>query len=141
MVTGSSQGIGRATALLFGSEGARVAVTYHRERDRALAVVDEIENGGGEAVATQLGLATAGSVSRAVGTALERWCQVDVLVNTAVYWGDRAPWEAPPFEELAAEEWRACFRAALDGRAEARTLRREAASLSGLTTRRERSHR
>lgn len=34
VVTGSSQGIGRATALLFGSEGARVAVTYHRERDR-----------------------------------------------------------------------------------------------------------
>jgi NAD(P)-dependent dehydrogenase (short-subunit alcohol dehydrogenase family) len=46
VVTGSSQGIGRAAALLFGSEGARVAVTYHRERDRALAVVDEIENGG-----------------------------------------------------------------------------------------------
>ena len=35
VVTGSSQGIGRATALLFGSEGARVAVTCHRERDRA----------------------------------------------------------------------------------------------------------
>jgi 3-oxoacyl-[acyl-carrier protein] reductase len=108
VVTGSSQGIGRATALLFGSEGARVAVTYHRERDRALAVVDEIENGGGEAVATQLDLATAGSVSRAVGTALERWGQVDVLVGNAVY-GDRAPREAPPFEELAAEEWGACL--------------------------------
>ena len=99
VVTGSSQGIGRATALLFGSEGARVAVTYHRERDRALAVVDEIENGGGEAVATQLDLASTGSVSRAVGTALERWGQVDVLVNNAVYWGDRLPWEAPLFEE------------------------------------------
>lgn len=44
VVTGSSQGISRATALLFGSEGAPVAVTCHRERDRALAVVDEIEN-------------------------------------------------------------------------------------------------
>ena len=107
VVTGSSPGIGRAAALLFGSEGARVAVTYHREPDRALAVADEIENGGGEAVATELDLASAGSVSRAVGTALERWGQVDVLVNNAVYWGDRAPWEAPPFEELAAEKWRA----------------------------------
>ena len=35
VVTGSSQGISRATALLFGSEGAPVAVTCHRERDRA----------------------------------------------------------------------------------------------------------
>jgi 3-oxoacyl-[acyl-carrier protein] reductase len=49
VVTGSSQGIGRAAALLFGSEGARGAVSYHRERDRARAV--------GEAVATELDLA------------------------------------------------------------------------------------
>jgi hypothetical protein len=43
--------------MLFGSEGARVGVICHRERDRARAVVDEIENGGGEAVATELDLA------------------------------------------------------------------------------------
>ena len=115
VATGSSHGIGRAAALLFGSEGAPGAVTCHRERDRALAVADEIENGGGEAVATRLDLASTGSVSRAVGTALERWGQVDVLVNNAVYWGDRAPWEAPVFEELAAEKWRACFRLNFEG--------------------------
>jgi NAD(P)-dependent dehydrogenase (short-subunit alcohol dehydrogenase family) len=46
VVTGSSQGIGRAAALLSGSERARVAVTCHRERDRARAVLDEIKNGG-----------------------------------------------------------------------------------------------
>jgi NAD(P)-dependent dehydrogenase (short-subunit alcohol dehydrogenase family) len=115
VVTGSSQGIGRATALLFGSERARVAVTCHRERDRALAVVDEIENGGGDAVATELDLASTGSVSQAAGTALERWGQVDVLVNNAVCWGDRVPWQAPLFEELAPEEWRACFRVSFEG--------------------------
>jgi NAD(P)-dependent dehydrogenase (short-subunit alcohol dehydrogenase family) len=59
-------------------------VTYHRERDRALAVVGEIENGGGEAIATEFDLASAGSVSRAVGTALERWGQADVLVNVVM---------------------------------------------------------
>lgn len=90
-------------------------MTYHRERDRALAVVDEIENGGGEAVATRLDLASTGSVSQAVGTAIERWGQVDVLVNNAVYWGDRVPWEAPLFEELAPEEWRAYFRVNFEG--------------------------
>jgi NAD(P)-dependent dehydrogenase (short-subunit alcohol dehydrogenase family) len=115
VVTASSQGIGRATAVLFGSEGARVTVTYHRSRDRALAVVEEVENGGGEAVATQLDLASTGSVSRAVGTALERWGQVDVLVNNAVYWGDRMPWEAPLFEKLAPEEWTACFGVNFEG--------------------------
>jgi len=106
LVTGSSQGIGRAAALLLASEGARVAVTYHRERDRALAVVEEIGKGGGEAIAAQLDLASTDSVCRAVDAALERWGQVDVLVNNAVYWGDRAPWDVPLFEELAPAEWR-----------------------------------
>lgn len=115
VVTGSSQGIGRATALLLGAEGARVAVTYNREHERALAVVNEIEKGGGEAVAAQLDLASPGSVCRAVGAALKRWGQVDVLVNNAVYWGDRAPWDVPLFEELAPEEWRAYFRVNFEG--------------------------
>lgn len=115
VVTGSSQGIGRAAALLLAAEGARVAVTYHRERDRALAVVDEIGKGGGDAVAAQLDLASPGSVGRAVGAAVERWGQVDVLVNNAVYWGDRAPWDVPLFEELAPEEWRAYFRVNFEG--------------------------
>ena len=59
-------------------------MTCHRQRDRALAVVDEIENGGGEAVATQLDLASTGSVSHAVGTALEGWGQVDQRASRRV---------------------------------------------------------
>lgn len=115
VVTGSSQGIGRATALLLGSEGARVTVTYHRKRDSAQAVVDEIGKGGGDAIAVQFDLASPGSISRAVGSAIERWGQVDVLVNNAVYWGDRAPWDVPLFEELAPEEWRTYFRVNFEG--------------------------
>jgi NAD(P)-dependent dehydrogenase (short-subunit alcohol dehydrogenase family) len=52
-------------------------VTYYRERDRAVAVVDEIGKGEGDAIAVQFDLASPGSVSRAVGAALERWGQVD----------------------------------------------------------------
>jgi NAD(P)-dependent dehydrogenase (short-subunit alcohol dehydrogenase family) len=115
VVTGSSRGIGRATALLPGSEGARVAVTYHREPDRAQAVAGEIGKGGGDAVAVQFDRASPGSVSRAAGAALERWGQVGVLVNTAVSWGGRAPWEVPLFEDLAPGEWRACFRVSFEG--------------------------
>lgn len=115
VVTGSSQGIGRATALLLGSEGARVAVTYHRQRDAALAVAGEIGKGGGEAIAVQFDLASTGSVSRAVGAAQDRWGHVDVLVNNAVYWGDSAPWDVPLFEDLAPEEWRTYFRLNFEG--------------------------
>ena len=111
VVTGRLAGHRQATALLCSvPRGRGLRWTYHREHERALAVVAEIEKGGGGAVAAQLDLASPGSVCRAVGAALERWGQVDVLVNNAVYWGDRAPWDVPLFEELAAEEWRACFR-------------------------------
>ena len=115
VVTGGSQGIGRATALLLGMEGAHVAVTYHREHGKAMAVVNEIERCGSEALATHLDLGSAASVTGAVGAALERWGQVDVLVNNAVYWGDQAPWEAPLFEELSAEKWTTYFRLNFEG--------------------------
>ena len=42
LVTGASRGIGRAIAIACAAAGARVGVNYHRSRDRALAVCNEI---------------------------------------------------------------------------------------------------
>lgn len=44
IVTGSSSGIGKAIALLFGKEGANVIVTYHSGKERAEAVVKRSGN-------------------------------------------------------------------------------------------------
>src|SRR6266540_979247 len=106
LVTGSSQGIGAAAAVLFGREGARVAVTYHQHRAKAEDVVKEIEHAGGEALAVPLDLAAAESIHAAARTVLDTWGHIDVLVNNAVQWGSRLPWEAPQFEELPPAEWR-----------------------------------
>jgi len=115
LVTGSSQGIGRAAALGFAAEGARVGVTYHRERERAEAVVEEIAASGGQAEAVHLDLGSPETISAAARSVLDRWGRIDVLVNNAVMWGARHPWDAPPFEDLPAQEWQTHFRANAEG--------------------------
>jgi NAD(P)-dependent dehydrogenase (short-subunit alcohol dehydrogenase family) len=115
LVTGSSQGIGRAAAVLLGREGARVAVTYRDHRAEAEAVVDEIKRAGGQALAVALELASVDSVQAAARTVLDAWGRIDVLVNNAVQWPSRPPWQAPPFEELPSEEWRAQLRVNTEG--------------------------
>jgi 3-oxoacyl-[acyl-carrier protein] reductase len=115
LVTGSSRGIGKAAALSFARERARVAVTYRHQRDKADAVVSEIRQAGGEAMAAMLDLASVDSINAAVGEVLARWGNIDILVNNAVEWGTRPPWNAPRFEELPPDEWRAVLRANTEG--------------------------
>lgn len=115
LVTGSSQGIGRAVALQLGAEGARVAVTYHQHREKAEAVVAEIARTGSEAIALPLHLGDSGSIHGAVRAVIERFGQVDILVNNAVEWSARLPWAMPRFEEVPEEEWRSTIRSNVEG--------------------------
>jgi 3-oxoacyl-[acyl-carrier protein] reductase len=115
LVTGSSQGIGRATAGLLAREGARVAVTYRNHRDKAEAAAADIRSAGGDALVVFLDLADDASISGAVEAILARWGRLDILVNNAVQWGTRVPGSIPPFEELPAAEWRAILRANIEG--------------------------
>jgi 3-oxoacyl-[acyl-carrier protein] reductase len=115
LVTGGSRGIGKAAAVLLGQEGARVAVTYRDQRDKAEAVVKEIEDTGSEAMAVALDLASLESVDGAAHAVLDRWGHIDVLVNNAVQWGDRMFWDMPPFEDLPPDEWRGSLRSNIEG--------------------------
>ena len=115
VVTGSSRGIGRAAALCFAKERARVAVTYRREQEKAQAVVEEVARAGGEALALPFDLASTDSVRSAMHEVVARWGGIDVLVNNAVAWGDRGPWQAPRFEDLPEAEWTAMLRANIEG--------------------------
>jgi 3-oxoacyl-[acyl-carrier protein] reductase len=115
LVTGASRGIGKQAALLFAREHARVAITYHTQRDKADAVVDEIARAGGDAMAVPFDLAAPASINEAVAKILDRWQRIDILVNNAVQWGTRPPWAAPQFEALPPDEWQATLRANAEG--------------------------
>lgn len=98
LVTGGSRGIGAGIAKRLAREGASVAITYTRGGDAAAAVVKEIENGGGKAIAIQADAADADAVTAAVEKAVATFGRLDVLVNNA---GTAIP---KAFEDTTLEE-------------------------------------
>ncbi|MEU1346359.1 glucose 1-dehydrogenase [Streptomyces sp. NPDC005795] len=82
IVTGAGSGIGRAAALAFADEGARVVVA-DLDADSAASAVASIEASGGTAVAVTGDLSDQAVVDEVVRTAVERFGGVDVLVNNA----------------------------------------------------------
>lgn len=118
LVTGGSSGIGRATAIAFGREGARVALTYASDREAAEQVVREVGAAGGEAFAVSLDLSVPASIQSAVQEVLDRWEALDVLVANAVRWPHDAGGPLVDSDPLA---WERAVRANLEGAA--RTVR------------------
>ena len=82
IVVGASSGMGRATALAFVAEGAKVALAARRQGELD-ALVAEIKRAGGEAVAIAVDVAKRPGVDAVVQGAVERFGRVDVLVNCA----------------------------------------------------------
>ncbi len=83
LVTGGSSGSGRATALAFAREGAKLAVVASSDITRAEAVADEIGAEGGTALALVADLTNVSSISRMVSAVTDEYGYIDVLVNAA----------------------------------------------------------
>lgn len=83
IVTGASRGIGKATAIALATEGAKVVVNYGRNSEAADAVVAEITEAGGEAIAIGADVSQAEAVDEMVNTIKEKFGRIDVLVNNA----------------------------------------------------------
>lgn len=83
LITGASKSIGRAIALAFSREGARVAITYRNDLDGALEVIQAINDAGGEAIAVQAEFTDEASMKTAFEDALDFLGKVDILVNNA----------------------------------------------------------
>ena len=82
VVTGAAAGIGRATAVRFAEERARVAA-WDVNETQASALVSEIKEAGGEGAFFTVNVADAASVASAVDSVVARWGRIDVLVNNA----------------------------------------------------------
>jgi 3-oxoacyl-[acyl-carrier protein] reductase len=98
VITGSSRGIGKATALLFAKEGAKVVVNYLNNKDKAQEVVDSIKRMKGEAIMVKADVSKKTEVEHLFKEAVKAFGTVDILVNNA---GIAKP---KPFLELTVED-------------------------------------
>jgi len=82
LITGGNSGIGRATALLFAREGAKVALTG-RDEERGKRVVEEIKKASGTAIFIRSDVRFAEDCRQAVDKTLREFGRLDILFNNA----------------------------------------------------------
>ena len=99
VVTGSSRGVGRATALRLAEGGANVVVNYLSNEAEALEVVRLCQNKGVESIAVQADVSEYLEAQRLAKAAIERFGKIDLLVCNA------GVWEGAPIEEMSEEVW------------------------------------
>jgi 3-oxoacyl-[acyl-carrier protein] reductase len=108
LVTGASQGIGRATALALAQAGAKVAVAA-RSADKLASVASEIEAQGGEGLAVTMDVADAAQIKAGFQQVLGKFGRLDILVNNAAITRDTLALR------MKLEDWEAVLRTNLTG--------------------------
>ena len=109
VISGAGSGIGKATALLFGKEGAKVA-TLDRTPAKSQQTVDQIKKAGGEAMMTVADIAHAEQVQQAMEKIAQTGGKIDMGVANA---GINGVWA--PLDKLSPEEWKTTISINLDG--------------------------
>ncbi len=99
LITGSSRGIGRATAIAFAKEGAKVVVNYVKNKNAAREVVEEIKKLGSDVIAIQADVGKESDVKRMIEGAVNQFGAIDILVNNA-----GIVWDIPIFTKTV-EQW------------------------------------
>ena len=98
LITGGNSGIGKATAILFAKEGARICLTGRNET-RCKKVIEEINKGGGQAIYVIADVRSSDECQRTVETTMKAFGQLDILFNNAgVYFPNNAV-------DCSEEEW------------------------------------
>lgn len=92
LITGAGSGIGKAMAVLFAGEGAKVMASDIND-ESARAVAAQIEDAGGEAHAWRTDTGIEEDVKAAIEATIEAWGRMDILVNNAGIGGPQYSWE------------------------------------------------
>ncbi|MFN8524911.1 MAG: SDR family oxidoreductase [Chloroflexota bacterium] len=99
VITGGSEGIGRATAVSLGREGVNVVVCARRKDVLERAAAEIAEETGAQMLAVSADVSRADDVKRVIDGAVERFGRLDILVNNA------GTSRALPFESVTDEGW------------------------------------
>ncbi len=96
LITGASRGIGAAAAKRLAQWGASVVINYNENRDRALAVLQEVTKKGGRGMVFQADVTQKKQVEEMERAVRENLSEVDVLVNNAYF-----PFEINPLHKIS----------------------------------------
>lgn len=99
LVTGAASGIGRATAVAFAAEGARVAI-LDRTEDALSGTADAVRTAGGEVLVIACDVSKPEQVEAAIGRVVESFGRLDIAFNNAGVEN-----KAAPVAEIELDEW------------------------------------
>jgi 3-oxoacyl-[acyl-carrier protein] reductase len=108
-ITGAGRNIGRATALHFAKEGARLVLSTRQSQELLTETAAACQAAGAEVISCLCDVADLDQVAAMVESAERAWGGIDVLVNNATLRLRR------PFLEQPVEDWRAMMAVNLDG--------------------------
>lgn len=100
LITGSSRGIGKAAALEFAKEGAKVIINYSKSKKEADKVVEQIKKLNSDAISIQCDVSDENQVKEMFLQSIKKFAKIDILVNNAGLVYDK------PFFERSVEEWK-----------------------------------
>jgi len=99
IVTGSSRGLGRATALELARRDTHVVINYVQSQVDAESAAEQVRATGSEAICVRADVSDRSQVDDMVGLALKQWGRIDILVNNAGILRDRT------LRKMTSEEW------------------------------------
>jgi NAD(P)-dependent dehydrogenase (short-subunit alcohol dehydrogenase family) len=108
IITGAGSGMGEAEALMFVREGAKVVATDINE-EAVKAVVSQIVEAGGEAIALKHNVASREDWEKVLASTIDNYSKLDILVNNA---GISL---AKPFEDQSEEDWARTYAINING--------------------------
>jgi len=101
LITGSSRGIGKATALAFAAEGAKIVINYATSKKEAEKTLTEVKALGSESIIVQCDVSNPAEIKRMFEETIKKFGRVDVLVNNAGI----ITTPGKSFFELQKEDW------------------------------------
>jgi NAD(P)-dependent dehydrogenase (short-subunit alcohol dehydrogenase family) len=105
IITGGDSGIGRAVAVLYAKEGADVAIAYLNEHEDAKQTAEDIRKYGKEVLLIPTDVSVEANCKAIVDQTVQRFGQLDIVVNNAAI-----QFEHHSLEEIPSEEWEQTFR-------------------------------
>ena len=99
VITGASKGLGKAMALRFGEEKAKVVVNYRSTKKDLDEIVGSIKSSGGDAITVQADISKEEDVIKLINEAVEAFGTIDVMINNAGMENE------VPSHELSLEDW------------------------------------